>query len=77
MPTPKANRRGIEPPPELVARARLLVSEHGVRSASRALNLGREATLALAAGATVDRGTLALAERAVEVADAAPKGGKK
>jgi len=66
MQTTKTNRRGVEAPAALVARARLLVSAHGVSRAARELNLGREATLALAAGAPVDRGTLALAEQALE-----------
>ena len=48
-----------------MATARAFISECGVSGAARRLNLGREATLALAAGATVDRGTLALAERAI------------
>ena len=66
MRTPNNNRRGTEPPAAIVDKARTLIALRGVRGAALELNLGREATLALAAGAHVDRGTLALAERAIE-----------
>jgi hypothetical protein len=65
QPTNTGHRR-IEPPPTLVDKARSLIAEHGVRNAARLLNLGREATLAIAAGAKVDRGTVALAAQAIE-----------
>jgi hypothetical protein len=68
--TSNTKGRGAEPPASLVGRARRLIAERGVREAARELNLGREATLALAAGAPVDRGTLSLAERAIEAVDA-------
>jgi hypothetical protein len=74
--TPNNNRRGVEPPEALIARARELIAEHGVRGAARKLNLSREATLGLAAGAPVDRGTLSLAERALESTEEKGQGGQ-
>lgn len=62
-------RRGVLPTEGVVAYARDLISELGVRGAAKTLALSRTATLALAAGAPVDRGTLALAERAIEAAE--------
>lgn len=66
MQTTNTGQRRVEPPPLLVSAARNLIAESGVRGAARLLNLGREATLAIAAGAKVDRGTIAIAEKALQ-----------
>ena len=67
MQSAKPNPRRAEPPFAMVEVVRGLIRSLGVQGAARRMNLGREATLAIAAGARVDKGTLALAERALEI----------
>ena len=64
MTLPNTNRR-TRPPESVTDAVRALIAAHGVRRAARLLTLGREATLAIAAGASVDRGTVALAMQAL------------
>ena len=62
--------RGVEPPREIAAAVHELVLRLGSRQASRRLGMTRETTLALAANAAVDRGTIAFArERLTSIRD--------
>lgn len=54
-------------PEEMRSRARLLMQEHGARAAAVQLGISRTALLALAAGADVLPGTLALVREAERV----------
>ncbi len=55
-----SNVRDVEPDDDIRTRAAKLVREQGPNGAAKDLGVGRETVLSLAAGARVNRGTLAL-----------------
>ncbi|MCL4840155.1 MAG: hypothetical protein KJ058_19575 [Thermoanaerobaculia bacterium] len=60
------------PNPDLRERARQLIDERGADRAAKTLGIGRESAMRLAAGLRVRRGTIALAERALERLEVSP-----
>lgn len=65
--------RRATPSPTLQERVRKLIDEIGVEQASRKIGLSRTTTVAIAAGLTVERGTIALAESRVSVREASAR----
>ncbi len=64
--TASAHRtRTVPVPPDIQTYAAALVRELGPRRAAERLGICRQATLSLAVGADVERGTLALAREAM------------
>lgn len=58
------------PPPELVARVRLLCEQEGLTAAAKILGLSREPIARICGGLRVHTGTLALAAERVALLDA-------